>query len=433
MKKSKIIFLLAFLMMGTLAENNAFAQVRMAVSFQTFYNELSPYGRWINHSQYGSVWSPYVDRDFQPYGTNGQWVMTEFGNTWVSDYDWGWAPFHYGRWFYDDFVGWAWVPGYEWGPAWVDWRTGGGYYGWAPLWPGIQIGVSFNIPSRYWVFVPQRYFNRPRIFGYCVPRNRIGRIYNQTTIINNYYQNDNRVYAYGPRHSEIERVTRSSVPVYKAEEVRGSRYTSNRQNADGTYRANGNSNSGLYRQDRDYTNTSPRSSRQIESGTSSQSNRTYEAGSSSRGSYESNVDPRRSRSTYESTQPAESPRSSRTYEAPSARPTYEAPASRSRGTYEAPAPSGRSGRNYESRSVPSSPRVERPATRSQSTPNYNSRSRSSSPAPSRSSTQSSERGRTSSPAVRSSRGSERSSAPSSSGTRSSTQRSSTERSRGPRE
>lgn len=431
MKKSKILYLIAFLTMGLLYENHANAQVRAGVSFQTFYNELSPYGRWINHSQYGSVWSPNVDRDFQPYGTNGQWVMTEYGNTWMSDYDWGWAPFHYGRWFYDDFVGWAWVPDYEWGPAWVDWRTGGGYYGWAPLWPGVRIGVSFNIPFNYWVFVPQRYINRPRIFGYCLPRNRIGGIYNQTTIINNYYQNDNRVYAYGPRHSEVERVTRSSVPVYKSDEVRGSRYTSSRQNADGTYRANGNSASGLYREGRDYSGTSPRSSRQVEAPINSPLNRTYEASPSGRGSYEGN-------------QPATGPRSSRTYEAPASRPTYEAPASRSRGsveaptgstrssgTYEAPAPSSRSGRTYESRSVPSAPRtnpsMERPATRTQSTPQYNSRSRSSSPAPSRSSTQSSERGRTSAPAVRSSTSSESSSSP-----RSSSTSSSTERSRGPR-
>lgn len=115
------------------------AETPMGVSFQVFYDELSPYGDWINDPRHGYIWLPYVDRDFHPYGSNGHWAMTEYGNTWVSYYDWGWAPFHYGRWLYDDYYGWAWVPGYEWGPAWVNWRTGGGYYGWAPLGPG-EIG-----------------------------------------------------------------------------------------------------------------------------------------------------------------------------------------------------------------------------------------------------------------------------------------------------
>ena len=87
----------------------AVAQPGMHISFQTFYDELAPHGRWINNPQYGYVWQPYAEPGFQPYATRGHWVVTEYGNTWVSDYDWGWAPFHYGRWFYDDFYGWAWV------------------------------------------------------------------------------------------------------------------------------------------------------------------------------------------------------------------------------------------------------------------------------------------------------------------------------------
>ncbi|HEX8531586.1 MAG TPA: DUF6600 domain-containing protein, partial [Cytophagales bacterium] len=94
----------------------AAAQPGLSISFRTFYEELSPYGGWITHPAYGSVWVPDAGRDFQPYATNGYWVMTEYGNTWVSDYPWGWAPFHYGRWFFDDYYGWAWVPGPEWGP-----------------------------------------------------------------------------------------------------------------------------------------------------------------------------------------------------------------------------------------------------------------------------------------------------------------------------
>src|SRR5689334_19708930 len=89
-----------------------------SVSFQLFYDQLSPYGAWVEYQNYGYVWVPDVDPGFSPYGTNGYWVYTDYGWTWVSDYSWGWAPFHYGRWVDDDLYGWLWVPDNEWGPAW---------------------------------------------------------------------------------------------------------------------------------------------------------------------------------------------------------------------------------------------------------------------------------------------------------------------------
>lgn len=182
-----------------------------------FYSELSPYGQWVQTPQYGQVWIPNAGPGFQPYATNGHWVVTEYGNTWVSDYNWGWAPFHYGRWYQDPYRGWAWVPGLDWGPAWVSWRSGGGYYGWAPLGPGAGLSVNVNIPAPYWTFVPQAYITSPRVYSYYVARPRVVNIYQQTTIINNVYQVNNRSYAYGPRRDEIERVTRQSVPVYRLE------------------------------------------------------------------------------------------------------------------------------------------------------------------------------------------------------------------------
>jgi hypothetical protein len=128
---------------------------------------------------YGQVWMPDVARlTFQPYATNGHWAVTEYGNTWVSDYDWGWAPFHYGRWQFDDYYGrWIWVPDTQWGPAWVSWRSGGGYYGWAPLGPGMSINVNINLPFNYWTFVPQMYFTSPRVYSYCIPRAQYGNVY----------------------------------------------------------------------------------------------------------------------------------------------------------------------------------------------------------------------------------------------------------------
>lgn len=257
----RIFGIALMLLTGLSVQQKVQAQPGVSMSFQTFYHELSPYGRWTNSPQYGSVWTPYVDRGFQPYSTNGYWEVTEFGNTWVSDYDWGWAPFHYGRWSYDDYNGWFWIPGYEWGPAWVNWRSGGDYYGWAPLGPGMSVNISINIPSFWWVFVPQRYIATRNWYNYCAPRNRVTHIYNQTTIINNYYRNDNRVYAYGPRRDEMERVTRSSIPVREIDRnsrgrVITDRYTPDRNDNsgrnNGTYRSNeriseGRGNNGSYR------------------------------------------------------------------------------------------------------------------------------------------------------------------------------------------
>src|ERR1700752_5287025 len=52
------------------------------VTFQSFYDQLSPYGQWIEDPDYGYVWLPDVNSDFKPYATNGNWVYTDEGWTW---------------------------------------------------------------------------------------------------------------------------------------------------------------------------------------------------------------------------------------------------------------------------------------------------------------------------------------------------------------
>ncbi|QIH35338.1 DUF6600 domain-containing protein [Sphingobacterium sp. DR205] len=183
------------------------------VSFQMFYDELSPYGQWVNDPNYGYVWIPDAGPDFQPYATNGYWSMTDYGNTWVSNYDWGWAPFHYGRWNYNDRYGWGWVPDYEWGPAWVNWRQSNDYYGWAPLGPGMNINVSVNIPMNFWTFVSVNHFMNRNMDRYYVNRRNYNSIYNRTTVINNTTIINNNYYVGGPRRSDIERYTGRSVTV----------------------------------------------------------------------------------------------------------------------------------------------------------------------------------------------------------------------------
>ena len=159
------------------------------VSYQSFYDQLSPYGQWIDDPNYGYVWLPDAGPDFKPYATNGHWVYTEDGWTWASNYPWGWAAFHYGRWFFQDGYGWMWMPGTEWAPAWVTWRSSQDYYGWAPLEPEISVDASYgggyNPPPQYWCFVPHQYVGSPQIRNYYVNETRNVTIVNNTTIIHN--------------------------------------------------------------------------------------------------------------------------------------------------------------------------------------------------------------------------------------------------------
>ncbi len=110
-----------------------------------------------------------------------------------------------------------WVPGRVWGPAWVAWRSGGGYYGWAPLGPSVSININF--PSFFWTFVPQTHITNHHIHHHYVPSTQVVNVYNNTTVIKNHYRVNNRVYVYGPRKQDIERVTNSQVAVYRVDRL----------------------------------------------------------------------------------------------------------------------------------------------------------------------------------------------------------------------
>jgi len=217
MKSVKIIALLIALSTSVwITPQDASAQ-QLSVSFGVFYDELSPYGMWVHYPPYGFVWIPEVDRDFSPYATEGYWVYTDDGWTWVSDYPWGWAAFHYGRWDYADPYGWFWVPDDVWGPAWVSWRRSPGYFGWAPLRPGISLSIAFGRDYREqnerWIFVRDRDITRPDIRRYYVNRtNNVTIINNSTVIVNT--RNDSRrntTYVTGPDRNDVQRVTRTTV------------------------------------------------------------------------------------------------------------------------------------------------------------------------------------------------------------------------------
>lgn len=179
-------------------------------SLQLFYDALSPYGEWVHNRQYGFVWIPHVGRNFFPYGSNGQWTYTEYGWTWLSDYQWGWAPFHYGRWDYDPAYGWFWFPGDEWGPAWVTWRAGNGYYGWAPMRPETEFGYSYpDIDNYRWVFVKERDFGRRDMNRYFVSNRRNDEILGRTEIVRSGRTDNSRriTYSSGPDPVDVSRAT----------------------------------------------------------------------------------------------------------------------------------------------------------------------------------------------------------------------------------
>lgn len=182
------------------------------VSYQTFYDQLQPYGNWINYPGYGNVWQPRASAGFRPYETSGHWVSTVDGWAWASDYNWGWAPFHYGRWLFDQSIGWAWVPGYDWAPAWVTWGQYNDYYAWAPLAPGINVsfGNSWRAPSDYWSYVPRNYIGYSNLNRYT--RNNYNTNVNNITIINNYNSyNQKDFFHRGPDYQDVQRFTHKTI------------------------------------------------------------------------------------------------------------------------------------------------------------------------------------------------------------------------------
>ena len=203
-----------------------------------FYNDLTPYGTWVELAGVGWCWQPravVINRGWRPYCDGGHWINSDAGWFWQSDYSWGWAPFHYGRWQLHERNGWVWLPDRVWGPAWVTWRTAGDNCGWAPLPPraifdarlgwrfnGISVGVNFDFGLRpdHFTFVSLRNFSDRDIGRRRLPEVEVRNVYNRTTVINNYSVHNSMIVNRGipvervaaATHTQIRTVTVREAP-----------------------------------------------------------------------------------------------------------------------------------------------------------------------------------------------------------------------------
>jgi hypothetical protein len=187
-----------------------------------FHGELASYGAWVEVADYGPAWVPHVRRGWRPY-TVGHWVWTEdYGWLWVSDEPFGWAVFHYGRWYPSPRYGWVWIPGYDWAPAWVAFRYGDGYVGWAPLPPAVewQVGIGFRVGTaefdryvdpRAYCFVPDRAFLDP-VQRHVLPVERNAVIVRATRNVTDYRAAGDRVVNRGIAVDRAQELTHRAIP-----------------------------------------------------------------------------------------------------------------------------------------------------------------------------------------------------------------------------
>jgi Family of unknown function (DUF6600) len=206
----------------------AIPQARADVSIDFFYNNL-PGGNWIEVGDYGYGWQPDVatsDPNWRPYA-DGYWAYTDVGWTWVSYEDFGWATYHYGRWANLGDYGWVWFPGsdLEWGPAWVSWRTGGDYVGWAPLPPrgpgiayaggpiGGRVDIEFDIGPAYYNFIDARFIGEPVLRDRIFPYSQNVTYIDTTVNVTNITVQNNVVYNYGPDYNTLS--SYSSRPIQR--------------------------------------------------------------------------------------------------------------------------------------------------------------------------------------------------------------------------
>lgn len=212
------------------------------VSFQSFYDVLSPMGEWIQitkedidedlsdgegEGRYSSayyqdddflfIWKPSVESSWKPY-SNGKWEYTDHGWLWVSNDKWGNSTYNYGRWWNSPKYGWVWLPGYTWAPAWVRWRVtnDGNHVGWVPLSPkakwksenGItEKTYSYTNKDADWVFADNNTFVSDITPSKITAQNENSALIKNSTGITSITAEDDIIITKGPDVNKIEEKT----------------------------------------------------------------------------------------------------------------------------------------------------------------------------------------------------------------------------------
>src|SRR5882724_9477137 len=109
----------------------------------------------------------------------------------------------------------VWVPGRVWGPAWVSFRYGESYVGWAPLPPEgyddvPSYGYEPTINVAFWNFVPRQHFNDRYVNRYYDYHNNNNYFY-KTKNVTNITVINNRVVNNSINVNNFERDTRQRV------------------------------------------------------------------------------------------------------------------------------------------------------------------------------------------------------------------------------
>jgi hypothetical protein len=213
-----------------LGPSAAVSQPDAAAGASAFYNDLAPYGAWVQQPDYGLCWQPTVqtiDPNWSPYVDAGQWLYSDSGWYWQSGYTWGWAAFHYGRWANLPRQGWVWVPGNQWAPAWVAWRSTGSEIGWAPLPPGVSLNVlaqltfntkpvgphgAFGLPASAFSFVSAGNLISHNLLHHIVPAARSEELVRHSVLLDSYAVVNHRIFNGGISREAVAAAAQKPVP-----------------------------------------------------------------------------------------------------------------------------------------------------------------------------------------------------------------------------
>jgi hypothetical protein len=222
----RILLAVAVLALVVPAPRRAEARTDIAIDF--FYDNIGDGGNWIEAGDYGYCWQPSVavsNTNWRPY-SDGYWAYTDVGWAWVSYEDFGWATYHYGRWMRLRGRSWVWVPGREWGPAWVSWRVGGDYVGWAPLPPRragdinvdfspitARVDIDFDIGPAYYNFIDVRYIGEPVLRERIFPADQNVTYVSKTVNVTNITYTNSVAFNHGPDYNTLSRY--SARPIQK--------------------------------------------------------------------------------------------------------------------------------------------------------------------------------------------------------------------------